>query len=127
MKKLLIAILVSLLLSGCASTKYVEVPVNRVKIEYRDRTLIDTLIRNDSTIIRERGDTVFLEKYKYLYRTRKVRDTINTTDTITVVKTVEVTKEVNRVHNWQIMLMVLGGVAIALGLYKLVILIKKWI
>lgn len=127
MKKLLIAILVSLLLSGCASTKYVEVPVNRVKIEYRDRTLIDTLIRNDSTIIRERGDTVFLEKYKYLYRIKEVRDTVSMTDTITVVQKVEVVKEVNRVHNWQIALMVLGGVAIALGLYKLAILIKKWI
>ena len=127
MKKLLIAILVSLLLSGCASTKYVEVPVNRVKIEYRDRTLIESLIRNDSTIIRERGDTVFLEKYKYLYRIKEVRDTVSMTDTITVVQKVEVVKEVNRVHNWQIILMVLGGVAIALGLYKLVILIKKWI
>lgn len=127
MKKLLIAILVSLLLSGCASTKYVEVPVNRVKIEYRDRTFIDTLIRNDSTIIRERGDTVFLEKYKYLYRIKEVRDTVSMTDTITVVQKVEVVKEVNRVHNWQIILMVLGGAAIALGLYKLVILIKKWI
>lgn len=127
MKKLLIVILVSLLLSGCASTKYVEVPVNRVKIEYRDRTFIDTLIRNDSTIIRERGDTVFLEKYKYLYRIKEVRDTVSMTDTITVVQKVEVVKEVNRVHNWQIILMVLGGVAIALGLYKLVILIKKWI
>ena len=127
MKKLLIAILVSLLLSGCASTKYVEVPVNRVKIEYRDRTFIDTLIRNDSTIIRERGDTVFLEKYKYLYRIKEVRDTVSMTDTITVVQKVEVVKEVNRVHNWQIILMVLGGVAIALGLYKLVILIKKWL
>lgn len=127
MKKLLIAILVLLLLSGCASTKYVEVPVNRVKIEYRDRTFIDTLIRNDSTIIRERGDTVFLEKYKYLYRIKEVRDTVSMTDTITVVQKVEVVKEVNRVHNWQIILMVLGGVAIALRLYKLVILIKKWI
>lgn len=127
MKKLLIVILVSLLLSGCTSTKYVEVPVDRVKIEYRDRTLIDTLIRNDSVIIRERGDTVFMEKYKYLYRTKEVKDTINTTDTVTVVKPVEVVKEVNRVHNWQIILMVLGGVAAAFGLYKLIRLIKSWI
>lgn len=127
MKKLLIVITVLLLLSGCASTKYVEVPVDRVKIEYRDRTLIDTLIKNDSTIIRESGDTVFLEKYKYLYRTKEVKDTVNVTDTITVVQTIEVVKEVNRVHNWQIILMVLGGVAAAFGLYKLVRLVKSWI
>lgn len=127
MKKLIIVTLIVLLLSSCNTTKYIEVPVDRIKIEYRDRTLIDTLIRNDSVIIKERNDTVFMEKYKYLYRIKEAKDTINITDTITKVQTVEVVKEVNKVHNWQIVLMVLGGVAIALGLYKLVILIKKWI
>ena len=124
MKKLLLAILLGILLSGCATTKYVEVPVDRVKIEYRDRVSIDTLYRNDSTIIREKGDTVFLEKYKYIYRVKELRDTVNVTDTITVVKPVEVTKEVNKLHNWQIGLMVLGGAAIALGGYKLIKFIK---
>ena len=127
MKRLLIVILITLLLTGCTSTRYVEVPVDRVKIEYRDRTLIDSLIKKDSVIIRERGDTVFLEKYKYLYKTNKIRDTISIKDTITIVNTVEVTKEVNKVYNWQVILMILGGVAIALELYKLVIFVKKWI
>ena len=124
MKKLLLAILLGILLSGCATTKYVEVPVDRVKIEYRDRVSIDTLYRNDSTIIREKGDTVFLEKYKYIYRVKELKDTVNVTDTITVVKPVEVTKEVNKLHNWQVGLMVLGGAAIALGGYKLIKFIK---
>lgn len=124
MKKLLLAILLGILLSGCATTKYVEVPVDKVKIEYRDRVSVDTLYRNDSTIIREKGDTVFLEKYKYIYRVKELRDTVNVTDTITVVNTVEVTKEVNKLHNWQVGLMVLGGAAIALGGYKLIKFIK---
>lgn len=124
MKKLLLAILLGILLSGCATTKYVEVPVDRVKIEYRDRVSIDTLYRNDSTIIREKGDTVFLEKYKYIYRVKELKDTVNVTDTITVVKPIEVTKEVNKLHNWQVGLMVLGGAAIALGGYKLIKFIK---
>lgn len=124
MKKLLLAILLGILLSGCAATKYVEVPVDRVKIEYRDRVSVDTLYRNDSTIIREKGDTVFLEKYKYIYRVKELKDTVNVTDTVTVVKPVEVTKEVNKLHNWQVGLMVLGGAAIALGGYKLIKFIK---
>lgn len=124
MKKLLLAILLGILLSGCATTKYVEVPVDRVKIEYRDRVSVDTLYRNDSTIIREKGDTVFLEKYKYIYRVKELKDTVNVTDTITVVKPIEVTKEVNKLHNWQVGLMVLGGAAIALGGYKLIKFIK---
>lgn len=125
MKKLVLVILLSVILVGCASTKYVEVPVPQVKIEYRDRTSIDTLIQNDSIIIKEKGDTVFLEKYKYLYRTKELRDTINVTDTITVVKTVEVTKEVNKLYTWQMILMVLGGAGVALLVYKLFNLIKK--
>ena len=124
MKKLLLAILLGILLSGCATTKYVEVPVDRVKVEYRDRVSVDTLYRNDSTIIREKGDTVFLEKYKYIYRVKELKDTVNVTDTVTVVKPVEVTKEVNKLHNWQVGLMVLGGAAIALGGYKLIKFIK---
>lgn len=125
MKKLLLAILLGILLSGCATTKYVEVPVDRVKIEYRDRVSVDTLYRNDSTIIREKGDTVFLEKYKYIYRVKELRDTVNVTDTVTVVKPVEVTKEVNKLHNWQIVLMTLGAFAIVILLYGVIKWIKK--
>ncbi len=129
MKKLLLAILIGILLSSCATSrygtaKYVEVPVDRVQIEYRDRVSVDTLYRTDSIIIREKGDTVYLEKYKYIYKVRELRDTINVTDTVTVVKTVEVIKEVNKVYHWQIVLMVLGGAAIAFGVYKLIKIIK---
>lgn len=125
MKKIIVAILVVILFYGCTTTKYIEVPVDRVKIEYRDRTLIDTLIRNDSIVIREKDDTVFLEKYKYLYRIKEVRDTVNVTDTITTVKTVEVTKEINKLYTWQIVLMILGGSGIVLLIYKLINFIRK--
>lgn len=124
MTKLLLTILLGILLSGCAATRYIEIPVDRVKIEYKNRMSIDTLYRNDSTIIREKGDTVFLEKYKYIYRAKELKDTINVTDTITVIKTVEVTKEVNKLHDWQVGLMVLGGATIAFGGYKLIKFIK---
>ena len=112
---------------SCTSTKIVEVPVDRIKIEYKDRTRIDTIIKQDSTIIRERGDTVILEKYKYLYKIKEVRDTVNLTDTITVVNRVDVIKEVNKIHNWQVILMVIGGAAIALRLYKFINRFRKWI
>lgn len=124
MKKLLLPIMLGILLNSCTSTKYVEVPVDRVKIEYRNKVSIDTLYRNDSTVIREKGDTIFLEKYKYLYRIKELRDTVNVTDTITIVNTVEITKEVNKLHNWQIGLMILGGAAISLIGYKLIKFIK---
>lgn len=118
-KKILLIFLCLLLLCGCSSTKYVEVPVDRIKIEYRDKTKIDTLIQKDSIITQLKGDTVFLEKYKYLYRIKEARDTVSKTDTIITVQTIEVEKKVNKLKNWQIILMVLGGGFIMLGLYKL--------
>lgn len=108
-----------LLLNGCTTTKYVEVPIDRIKIEYRDKTKIDTLIQKDSIITQLKGDTVFLEKYKYLYRIKEVRDTVAKTDTMTTVQTIEVEKKVNELKNWQIILMVLGGGFIMLCVYKI--------
>lgn len=123
MKKILL-FLFTLLIVSCGTTKYIEVPVDNIKTEYRNIERIDTFIKNDSIIIRDNGDTILIEKYKYLYKIREVKDTVNITDTLTKIKTVEVTKEVNRIYNWQVGLMVLGGLAIALGGYKLIKFIK---
>ena len=125
MKNLILILILGIIVSCCKSTKYIEVPVDRVKIEYRNSVSIDTIYRNDSTIIREKGDTVFLEKYKYIYKVKELKDTVNITDTITVVNTVEVTKEVNKLYNWQIVLMTLGAFAIVILLYGVIKWIKK--
>lgn len=123
MKKLLLTILLGIILSGCTATKYVEVPIEKTKIEYKDRLSIDTVIQHDSTIITMLGDTVYLEKYKYIYKVKELRDTINITDTTTVTKPIEVVKEINKLYTWQIVLMVLGGVSIIILVY---LIIKKF-
>lgn len=119
MKKLIFLFLFIIIVSSCTTTKYIEIPVENTKIEYRDRHTIDTIYKTDSTIIKDKGDTIYLEKYKYLYKVKEVRDTINITDTITVVNTVEVIKEVNKLKDWQIALMVIGGAAVAILIFKL--------
>lgn len=119
MKNLIVIILLIILLGSCTSTRYIEVPVDRIKLEYRDKTKIDTLIQKDSIITLLKGDTVFLEKYKYLYKIKEVRDTVAKTDTVTTVQTIEVEKKVNELKNWQIALMVLGGGFIILCIYKI--------
>lgn len=118
---IIICTLVSLI--GCTTTKYVEVPIEKIKIEYKDRLSIDTVIQHDSTIITMLGDTVYLEKYKYIYKVKELRDTINITDTTTVTKPIEVVKEINKLYTWQIVLMVLGGVSIIMLVY---LIIKKF-
>lgn len=118
---IIICTLISLI--GCTTTKYVEVPIEKTKIEYKDRLSIDTVIQHDSTIITMLGDTVYLEKYKYIYKVKELRDTINITDTTTVTKPIEVIKEINKLYTWQIVLMVLGGVSIIMLVY---LIIKKF-
>lgn len=118
---IIICTLISLI--SCTTTKYVEVPIEKTKIEYKDRLSIDTVIQHDSTIITMLGDTVYLEKYKYIYKVKELRDTINITDTTTVTKPIEVVKEINKLYTWQIILMVLGGISIIILVY---LIIKKF-
>jgi hypothetical protein len=89
-----------LLLSGC-KTNTVYVPVETVKTEYQDRILRDSVRLYDSVFVLIKGDTVRLEKYKYLYRDKLVRDSIFRSDTIRVPYPVVETKEVNRPTGWQ--------------------------
>ena len=123
MKKLLLIFLLYIVIS-CTTTKYIEIPVEHTKIEYRDRIKHDSIYLRDSIVQKKENDTIYLEIYKYLYKYKYLRDTINIVDSIPVVTIQEVTKEVNKLYNWQFILMVLGGGFIAVIGYKLVRIIK---
>jgi len=118
MKKLIYFILALVICSitfGC-KTKYVHVPIETIQKEkeYVDRWHRDSIHVKDSIIINKSGDTIYIEKYKYIYKDKLVKDSIFITDSIKVdiPYPVEVVKEVNHLHNWQIILMCLGGVLI---------------
>lgn len=123
MKKLLFMFLLYIVVS-CTTTKYVEIPVEHTRVEYKDRIEHDSIYFRDSIVQKKENDTIYLEKYKYLYKYKYLRDTVNVVDSIPVVTVQEVTKEVNKLHNWQSILMVLGGVFIAVIVYKLIRIIK---
>ena len=123
MKKLLLVFLLYIVIS-CTTTKYIEIPVEHTRIEYRDRIKHDSIYLRDSIVQKEENDTIYLEIYKYLYKYKYLRDTINVVDSIPVVTVKEVTKEVNKLYNWQFILMVLGvGFIVVIG-YKLIRIIK---
>ena len=123
MKKLLFMFLLYIVIS-CTTTKYIEIPVEHTKIEYRDRIKHDSIYLRDSIVQKKENDTIYLEIYKYLYKYKYLRDTINVVDSIPVVTVKEVTKEVNKLYNWQFILMVLGGGFIVVIGYKLIRIIK---
>lgn len=88
------------------------------RTEYRDRLRIDSIRihTRDSIHIRERADTVFVEKFRtqILYRERLRIDTANLTDTLRVTLRETVTEEVNRLTGWQHFQIWLGRIAAAL-------------
>ena len=107
---------------GCTTTKYV--PIENIRTEYINKVEKDTVIINNDRLIKEKGDTVYIINTKYVYKTKNKIDTVLRIDTIPIIQEVEVIKEVNKLHNWQVGLMILGGAAITLGGYKLIKFIK---
>jgi hypothetical protein len=112
MKKILIFILLIAAFAACNKTVYV--PVESVRTEYRDNYLRDSVYFLDSVFVKEKGDTVWIEKYKYLSRDKLVRDSICLNDTVRVPFPIETPVKVNYVSSWQNFQIWLGRIFIAL-------------
>ena len=80
MKWLMLALV--LITVGC--TRMVYIPVESVKTEYINKMSIDSIYLYDSVYLKEKGDTIFMEKYKYSYRDRLRVDTVIQKDSIRV-------------------------------------------
>ena len=80
MKWLMLALV--LITVGC--TRMVYIPVESVKTEYINKLSVDSIYLYDSVYLKEKGDTIFMEKYKYSYRDRLRVDTVIQKDSIRV-------------------------------------------
>lgn len=105
---------------SCRTVKYVPVETIKVDTTYINKLQRDSIYMLDSVYVREKGDTVLIEKYKYLYRDKLVRDTmyISKADSIQVPYPVE--KELTR---WQQFRMDFGGLAMCIVVISILILI----
>ena len=100
MKKLLFLAVIATMLYSCKSVKYI--PVETTKIEYRDNFVRDSIFRYDSVFVKDNGDTLILEKYRYLYKNRIVKDSIFINDTIRFPYPVKEVKQVKApLTSWQ--------------------------
>lgn len=91
-------LLIIFLTSGIWScTRKVYIPVQSVKVEYKDRIQKDSIYMLDSVRIIQRNDTVFLTRWRTELKYRTLRDSIHVNDTIResyeVEKIVKVEKE----------------------------------
>ncbi len=108
------------IICSCRTVKYVPVETIKVDTTYINKLQRDSIYMLDSVYVKEKGDTVLIEKYKYLYRDKLVRDTmyISKVDSIQVPYPVE--KELTR---WQQFRMNFGGLAVCIVVISILILI----
>lgn len=88
------------LLSACTTKKYVTVPVTHTDTLYVTNHQRDSINVRDSIYIKDRGDTVWIERWHTKYVERLRTDTLieHLTDTVSV--PVEVQVEVPRRLTW---------------------------
>lgn len=115
---ILLAILIVFLMTGCKA-ETVLVPVDRVKVEYKDRLRVDSVYNRDTVNIYERGDTVYLQTIKW--RERFKFDTVSVVRVDSIPYPVEVVREVNVLTKWQrLRLNALNIIAIIIVCYVII-------
>jgi N-acetylmuramoyl-L-alanine amidase len=107
-----------LALSGCKSNT-VYVPVESVRTEYRDRLQRDSIHLYDSVFVKLKGDTIWLEKYKYIYCDRLRTDTVAQSDTIAIPYPVVETREVKIYPRWLVVLACIGSLAAGIAGWRM--------
>lgn len=103
------ATIITLLCSSC-STQYIPVETVRYDSIFLAKIQKDSIFVQDSTHIKEKGDTVFVDKWKYIYKSVTKNDTIHIirTDSIPVPYPVE-----RKLNRWEQIKMDFGGYFLA--------------
>ena len=96
--RIITLIFLATILYGCKSIQYVPVETTKRDTTYLSQTKIDSIYHRDSIYVEHKGDTVYLSKYKYLYKYIEKHGTLwrEKVDTIQVAYPVEA-----RLTKWQ--------------------------
>ena len=96
--RIITLIFLATILYSCKSIQYVPVETTKRDTTYLSQTKIDSIYHRDSIYVEHKGDTVYLSKYKYLYKYIEKHDTLwrEKVDTIQVARPVEA-----RLTKWQ--------------------------
>lgn len=89
--RIIVLIFLSAILYSCKSIQYVPVETIKRDTTYISQTKIDSIYCRDSIYVEYKGDTVYLNKYKYLYKYIERHDTLwrEKIDTIQVTYPIE--------------------------------------
>ena len=75
--RLIVCIASAIVLTGCKSVEVVEVERVNHDTLYMSKLIHDSVIVTDSVVLKEKGDTVWFEKWHTQWRERIVRDTVH--------------------------------------------------
>lgn len=116
----IILFIIVVLYSSCR-TQYIPVESIVTRTEYKDRVQRDSVHVHDSIYIREKDDTVFIDRWHTEYKDRLLRDTtcINKTDSIQIPYPVE-----RKLSRWESFKLQVGEIAI--GVIIGLLLIVAW-
>lgn len=89
--RIITLIFLATMLYSCKSIQYVPVETMKRDTTYLSQTKIDSIYHRDSIYVERKGDTVYLSKYKYLYKYIEKHDTLwrEKVDTVRVAYPVE--------------------------------------
>jgi uncharacterized protein YqhQ len=113
-----LVIVLTFLLHSCKTVEYIKVPEVHTDTCYVDRIQRDSIrietVKHDSIRIREKGDTVTIERWhtewRDRYRDRYIHDSVYIAQHDTISIPYEVVKEVPaQINGWQRFRMQLGG------------------
>lgn len=94
MKKLLFFAVALAVMTGCKSVEYVPVIEHKTDTVVCHSTKHDSIWVHDSTFVKEKGDTVRIEKWHTKYIEKQVHDTLYQSKTDSIPVPYEVIKEV---------------------------------
>ena len=109
---------------SCRTVKYVPVETIKVDTTYINKLQRDSIYMLDSVYVKEKGDTFFIEKYKYIYRDKLVRDTLYMAKTDSIQVPYPVEKELTR---WQQFRLDVGGWAIGIICIGILVFVIRFI
>ena len=125
---MLLSLFLALVLGGCTTTKYVEVEKVRTDTLYQSKVEKDSVWVHDSIHVKERGDTVWVERWRTKIHATELHDTVYqaTHDTIPLPYPVEKVVEKEKALTWwQRVRLTLGDIALIVGGFIVLVFIVK--
>lgn len=118
----ILTILLASAICSCRSVEYVPREIIKHDTTYINKLIKDSIYLKDSVYIHSKNDTVLVEKYKYQYIGKVVRDTsyVVKSDTISVPYPVE-----KRLTRWQQLKLDIGGISIGIIIITILVVVGR--